>query len=125
MRVLLDTNIVLWLSKEGSYAQKDIQNIISKASEVYVSKASLWEIATKINIGKLKLKPDFFEKIEDTSYTFLDISKEHILDYMLLPAIHKDPFDKMLIAQARCEDMLLITADTNIVKYKVKTRLVE
>jgi PIN domain nuclease of toxin-antitoxin system len=80
---------------------------------------SVWEVTIKQAIGKLALPADLPERIRDSGFLHLSITLEHGIAAGRLPAIHRDPFDRMLIAQARLEDLTLVTRDAHIQKYDV------
>lgn len=111
MRVLLDTHLLLWaLSKPSKLSAATRKRII--AAEVYVSAASIWEISIKSGAGKLSADPDrVLAAIEPAGFILLPISSEHAAKVAQLPLLHKDPFDRMLVAQASVEPMLLLTND--------------
>ena len=91
-------------------------------NSVYLSSASLWEIAIKTSLGKLELKKSFEKLLVDlnsTDIVILQIENEYLKKLTALPAIHKDPFDRLIIATALAEDLTIITADENIQKYDV------
>ena len=121
MDILLDTHAVIWLFegnvKMSEKAKKSINNLESR---VYVSVASLWELAIKLKTGKLNFEgglDGFVRAIFDNEFILLEIEIEHIRELVNLPLIHKDPFDRMIIAQSKVENLLIVTADTNILKY--------
>ena len=90
---------------------------------IYVSIASLWEVAIKLGIEKLTFDDGFdgfVDAIHKNEFILLEVEPEHIRTSMYLPHIHRDPFDRMLIAQAIIKDMVIMTVDTNITKYEVK-----
>jgi PIN domain nuclease of toxin-antitoxin system len=111
VRVLLDTHLLLWaLSKPSKLSAATRKRII--AAEVYVSAASIWEISIKSGAGKLSADPDrVLAAIEPAGFILLPISGEHAAKVAQLPLLHKDPFDRMLVAQASVEPMLLLTND--------------
>jgi PIN domain nuclease of toxin-antitoxin system len=85
-----------------------------------VSAASIWEIRIKEGIGKIKLPTDFESIVEDAPFEHLSITSRHAHAVSELPLHHRDPFDRLLIAQARCENLQLLTHDRNLVVYDVK-----
>src|SRR5690606_23241889 len=88
----------------------------------FVSIASVWEMAIKVSIGKLKFEngfKNFLELIEENGFQILPISTEHALSLATLEFIHRDPFDRLLIAQAKVENLTIITSDENIKQYSV------
>jgi PIN domain nuclease of toxin-antitoxin system len=111
MRVLLDTHLLLWaLSSPEKLSKRARQRIDS--SEIYVSAASIWEISIKSALVKLKADPDeILGGIEAAGFNHLPIIGGHAAKVVELPPIHKDPFDRLLVAQARFEPMILLTDD--------------
>jgi PIN domain nuclease of toxin-antitoxin system len=117
VRILLDTHLLLWAfarpAKLSAAARKQIDT-----AEVYVSAASIWEISIKSALGKLAADPaDVLAAIEPAGFTLLDVTGEHAAKVALLPPLHKDPFDRMLVAQALIEPMLLLTNDAALRGY--------
>ena len=121
MKILLDTNILLWIAGSPEKIPENILNQIQDTQNtLFFSAASIWEIAIKHALGK----PDFsfdpltiYQALVENNYTELSITSSHATAIQHLQKIHKDPFDRMLIAQAIAENMLLMTADRTIVKY--------
>lgn len=125
MRVLLDTHIFLWLATDDRKAKKSLRTQIESATEVYVSAASVWEVAIKHALGKLDGDPvAFHQAIETFGFRELPITGEHTLAVAKLPPIHKDPFDRLLIAQAIAEPLTLFTADAVLEQYSALVRSV-
>lgn len=126
-RVLIDTHIFLWFFIEPNRISKQIQGFLEDnfANEIYVSHATAWEIAIKYGIGKLKLPqtPELFvpDRIIRANFLHLPIKIQHVLQVHNLPPIHKDPFDRLLVSQARVENLTILTADPNFAKYQIKT----
>jgi PIN domain nuclease of toxin-antitoxin system len=119
MRVLLDTHALLWAAFRKDLLSTRARKLIqSSSNEILVSAASAWEIATKYRLGKLLhaqiLVEDFIVKVTSAGYVLLSISAEHALRAGRLPADHKDPFDRMLAAQAIHEDLPLISNDEQL-----------
>lgn len=117
MRILLDTHLFLWAvsapSKLSATARKQID-----AAEVFVSAASIWEISIKSSIGKLDADPDeLLAGVEPAGFAMLPITGEHAAMVARLPPIHKDPFDRILVAQASVEPMILLTNDDTLRDY--------
>ena len=120
MRLLLDTHSLLWAIFEPKKLSIEAQEVIAnKNSVAYTSIASLWEIAIKRNLGRLDVPDNFFDAIEYGGYELLNITIPHIKDYTSLPLHHRDPFDRILIAQAISERLTLITRDKNIDQYDI------
>lgn len=124
MNLLLDTHTFLWFIDGSNELSTKIKNQITNPEITkYISIASLWEIAIKINNGKLKLDFSFEELrniIISNGFEILALDFEHILKITNLERIHKDPFDRIIIAQAQVEKLTIITRDANFKKYKVK-----
>jgi PIN domain nuclease of toxin-antitoxin system len=89
---------------------------------VFVSAATIWELAVKQAIGKLKEPADLPELVRDSGLTPVPITVEHAVVAGRLPMIHRDPFDRMLVAQARCLDLTVLTRDPYIARYAVSVR---
>jgi PIN domain nuclease of toxin-antitoxin system len=120
MRYLLDTHALLWaLGEPGALAPAARDTIASPTNLIFVSTASLWECAIKASIGKLALPEDFFDAISGTGYEVLQIRIPHLNVYRSLPMHHRDPFDRILVAQAKAEALTLITRDPEIAKYDI------
>jgi len=124
MKYLLDTHVIIWLAKKDNekLSSKSMEIIRSQDSQLFISIISFWEIALKMNNGKLVLGislDTLFDNIEKSGITITSIEKEYILRLSTLPPVHKDPFDRLLITTALIEDMTLLTADENNQKYDV------
>ena len=123
MRLLLDTHIFLWCIKDDIKLPKVTRSKISHGSEVYVSSASIWECAIKIKLKKLDGDIDkIVDAIADSGFLELPITAAHATFVSKLPDIHRDPFDRMLIAQAISEPLTFLTADEILSNY---SKLVE
>jgi PIN domain nuclease of toxin-antitoxin system len=119
MSLLLDTHVVLlWLTDDPTLSD-DIKARLDHEPHVYVSAATIWEVAIKQAAGKLLAPSGLPERIRDSGFTPLPIGFEHAIAAGRLPQIHRDPFDRMLIAQAKCEDLTLVTRDPHCQKYDV------
>lgn len=118
MRLLLDTHIFYWTLYERTRQPALAVKLILDADAVFVSAASLWEIAIKIRIGKLKGDIDqMIENLEPAGFFELPVSKHHAAQVAKLPLHHSDPFDRMLVAQAISEPMYLLTVDSQLPQY--------
>lgn len=122
MNLLLDTHAFLWaINNDPRLTPEARAAIVDGRNLVYVSAVSAWEIAIKRARGKLQLPPgDYLEQLRLYRFTPLSITTEHALAVEALPAHHNDPFDRMLIAQAREEKLTLVTHDRRINRYDVK-----
>jgi PIN domain nuclease of toxin-antitoxin system len=126
MRLLLDTCTFLWIASESPKVSKAaITAFLDRRNERYLSTASVWEIAIKYSTGKLKLpsRPErFIPQIRETSgIDLLDLDEDSALTVAKLPWIHRDPFDRVLVAQALVHGMTLLTSDDEIEQYAVRT----
>ncbi|MFT4155112.1 type II toxin-antitoxin system VapC family toxin [Parafilimonas sp.] len=125
MNILLDTHTLIWLFDEPEKLSKKVTAVIKDSNNSrIVSIASLWEAAIKTNLKKLELKLPFDKwELEISLYNFiiLDIKFQHLAYYTALPLLHKDPFYRILIAQAVYEELIIATTDEKITKYNVQT----
>jgi len=125
LRVLLDTHALLWwLSDDPALTRPARKTIADTRNTVIVSAASAWEIATKVRLGKLPtandLAADFTGHLDRDGFQLLAISAEHGIRAGLLPGPHKDPFDRMLIAQAQAENVPIISIESLFENYGVR-----
>ena len=117
MRVLLDTHLLLWALSEPSKLSKPVRRQI-EGNDVFASAASIWEISIKSALGNLKADPhEVLEAIEPAGFSILSISGLHAAKVGALPPVHRDPFDRMLVAQALTEPMILLTNDRVLASY--------
>lgn len=118
---LLDTHVLLWfLSGDGRMSNTSLRLVSSPDNRCFVSIASLWEIAVKIKIGKLNLSIEFRDLVNtlnDNNIETLPITFDHILETMNLEDHHRDPFDRIILAQAKHEVLTIISKDENFEKY--------
>ena len=125
MELLLDTHTFIWFFNGDEQLSSKAKKLIEDSKiNKFVSIASLWEIAIKIGLGKLTFNGNSSEIAElsiKNGFQILQISVDHIVAYETLELIHRDPFDRILIAQAIVEKMTIITKDDNIQKYRAKT----
>src|SRR5258708_14443670 len=118
MKYLLDTHIYLWWLSDSKKLVPSIRKEIENTDNtIFVSIVSFWEISIKLQLNKLPLKTSFHSLYENLQFNLLPLTIEHIFSLQNLPIIHKDPFDRILIAQAETEKLTLITNDTKIAKY--------
>ena len=126
MRLLLDTQLVLWWEAGSPRLPAELRTTVDQADAVLVSRASLWEVAIKVSIGKLRLNIERFAgNIEKHGFEWLDIRNAHLLAVTTLPLYpgHRDPFDRLLVAQSRSEPLLLLTADERLARYGERIRV--
>ena len=124
MKYLLDTHAFLWFVTDNDKLSSNARSIIKNSNnEVYFSAASAWEMSIKVRLGRLtieeELEPFIIKQLSENNFSTLSITIFHSIYTSKLPDIHKDPFDRMIIAQSQVEDMPLISKDKNIEKYKI------
>jgi PIN domain nuclease of toxin-antitoxin system len=118
MRLLIDTQIFIWAAMDSPRLGRKARYAMLDADEVVVSAASIWEIAIKTRLGKLEGDPaEFVAAIGASGFQELKISVKHAAKVHELPLYHRDPFDRLLIAQALVEPMRLLTADSVLAQY--------
>jgi PIN domain nuclease of toxin-antitoxin system len=125
MKYLLDTHTLIWFIEGDEKLPQKLRMIIETAeNQICVSIASFWEMAIKQSIHKLELNSsveDYISKVIENNMTIIPISFEHILKLTTLPFHHRDPFDRMLIAQTMVEQMTVISKDAHFSDYEVAT----
>jgi PIN domain nuclease of toxin-antitoxin system len=122
MRVLLDTHALLWaLADDDRLSVRAREVISSLENDVLVSAVSAWEIAIKSALGKLRVPDDLEQAVDAAGFVRKNIGFAPARRLRDLPAIHRDPFDRMLIAQAMEEGIPLVTTDGNITRYPIQT----
>lgn len=123
--VLLDTHVFLFLADEAERVPIEFRRAVDQADERYLSAASAWEMAVKSSLGKLRLpeSPDRYISSRSSQLLLrsLPISQRHATRAGGLPALHRDPFDRMLVAQALEESLVLLTLDPRVLQYDVRT----
>ena len=128
MKLLLDTHLLLWAASEPDRFSAEARALIEDPdNELLFSAASLWEIAIKSGLGRkdFHVNPRLLRRsLLDNGYTELPIGSEHAVAIDTLPPLHKDPFDRILIAQAMVEGILLLTNDTQLARYPAAVRQV-
>jgi len=123
MRYLMDTHAIIWMIEGSQNMSASIKEIIRNSeNSISISSISLWEIAIKMNIGKLNLGltlSELIHALKVRDFDFLQVEDEYLFGLSKLPMLHKDPFDRLLISTALAEEMTIITVDENIQKYNV------
>ena len=122
MNLLLDTHVLLWcLAAPHRLRRETRKKIEAPETVVFVSAASAWEIEVKRALGKLKVPADLEQQLQDKRFTELPVRVRHVRELRTLPELHRDPFDRMLVAQARYEGLTILTADEHLSRYGVPT----
>jgi len=122
MQLLLDTHVVLWWLADDERLSSEAREIIADPENaIFVSAASAWEVVIKQSLGKLRIDGDFEAEVRGNGFALLPISFSHAAEIGHLPPLHRDPFDRMLVAQSRVENLSLMTADTEILSYPTQT----
>jgi PIN domain nuclease of toxin-antitoxin system len=125
-RFLLDTHVLLWWLDDSPKLGPRCKELIGdQRNEVFVSAATTWEISIKKALGKLEAPEDIDSIVEDEGFSKLPISLYHCQLAGSLPVLHRDPFDRMLIAQAQSDGLILMTSAENIGLYKLRIRTPE
>ena len=128
MRLLLDTHVFLWLLAQPERLGNHIGTLQDPGNQLFFSAASSWEIAIKAQLGRLELPEDPKRYVPDRMRAIgtepLPIQHTHALAAGDLPPLHRDPFDRLLVAQARDLRLRIVTADSQIARYEVETLLV-
>ena len=120
-RILIDTHVLLWwLGDDAALGSETRKTIQAADNVVYVSAASIWEISIKKSLGKLKAPDDYEMILEEEGFETLPISIFHAEQAGALPPLHRDPFDRMLVAQAQAEGLVLMSGDRRISDYGVR-----
>ena len=124
MKLLLDTHTFLWFVNDSPKLSNHLKDLIEDPSNAsYLSVASLWEMSIKFNLGKLTLDPNYEEFVErEITTTFiklLNIELSHLKINAAIPFHHRDPFDRLIIAQSMTEDIPIVTLDSDFDKYSV------
>lgn len=118
MRLLLDTHAFLWWRAGSPELDAEAKAAITDAdNQIFISAAVGWEITIKRALGRLRFDGDVFDAVRDEGFDMLDITLKHTDAVKALPLLHADPFDRILIAQAKSESMTLMTRDARILGY--------
>ena len=125
MKLLIDTHAALWLFNEHENLPSAVkEHLLDEANELYISIASAWEIAIKHSLGKLREFSGgvkrFLFAVRKSAIEIITVLPQYVETVEELPYIHRDPFDRIIIATAICEDMSIVTTDKNIRNYDVK-----
>ncbi len=127
MRLLLDTHVLLWAAGKPERLSAEARSLLENpANQLLFSAVSLWEVAIKNDLGRddFKVDPRLLRRgLIDNDYFEVPVLGEHALQIAALPPIHRDPFDRMLVAQAQVEGMTLLTVDARVAEYPGPIRL--
>lgn len=119
---LLDTHVLLWLLNDKDRLSSQAQQTIDEPDgPLWFSAASIWEMSIKCSLGLLRVPDDLLRVLEVNEIDVLNITAEHGLAVASLPMLHRELFDRMLVAQAQIEQLTLVTRDQNIMQYDVRT----
>lgn len=123
MQILVDTHILIWFLEGNTLLSAKRQKLISASqNEVYISIASLWELAIKISIGKITLSKSLFQIIQQLDAENIEIFPilpQHVLHIETMPFHHRDPFDRLIIAQSQVDGLTLMSDDSEFVNYSI------
>lgn len=120
MNLLLDTHVLLWwLSDDERLGRAARAAIESPENACFVSAATVWEISIKRALGKLEVPEGIESTIDESGFSAMHVSAEHAWEVGRLPPIHRDPFDRMLVAQCVLEGLTLVTHDTGLGRYAI------
>ncbi|MGW3290696.1 type II toxin-antitoxin system VapC family toxin [Streptomyces sp. NPDC001002] len=119
MKLLADTHVVVWWLLDSPELSPEIKELLDTEPVAYISAVTPWELSVKMALGKLDAPADLPERARDCQLRPLSINLDHGVRAGVLPLHHRDPFDRMLVAQAQLEDLTIVTRDTWIPKYDV------
>jgi PIN domain nuclease of toxin-antitoxin system len=118
VRVLVDTHFLVWWAAGRKIPKQAASLIQDPANEIYASAASVWEIAIKVGLGRLDVDPaELARALDDGGFTALPVTIQHAIAVAALPVFHRDPFDRLLVAQSRVEHLSLLTQDKVLAEY--------
>ncbi len=120
-RYLLDSNVLFWLNSDPGRIAREVIAELDAAEEVYFSAASAWELSIKQSLGKLRMTGSISTFVARAGFVEIPVTTKFAEAAAKLPMHHRDPFDRVIVAQAMVEDLVLITADRRLEPYGVKT----
>lgn len=120
-RYLIDTHVLIWAMEGSPRLSAEQREVLARGENLLVSPAALWEIAAKIAKGKLALGDDVDAALAAAGCIELPITWAHARRLRTLPDLHRDPFDRIMIAQALVDDLILLSSDTDVRRYPVRT----
>jgi PIN domain nuclease of toxin-antitoxin system len=121
--LLLDTHVILWWLQDDPRLPDELKTRLDEDLDIFVSAVSIWEVTVKQSVGKLPDRADLVPAIR-ASFEHLPIGFDHAIRAGRLPLVHRDPFDRMLVAQAQCERLTLVSHDAVMQEYEVELLLV-
>ena len=122
MAFIMDAHVLIWVANDPHNLPSRVLSILNNPeNSVYISIASLWELRIQQSIGRLILPKNFFHLLHLSGYKILHITVDHLEKLLDLPLLHRDPFDRIIIAQALAEEFILISKDAMIQQYNVST----
>lgn len=127
MRLLLDTHFAFWWQTGDPRVTEEVRGMVEAADEVFVSRVSLWELTIKAGLGRVRIDLSVFaEQVDSMGFTWLPIENAHILTLTVLPTFddHRDPFDRLLVAQSMSEPLILLTVDGKLGRYGSTVRVI-
>lgn len=116
---LLDSHVLLWALYDSAKLPERYRTVLAGSAQTFVSAATVWEVEIKKKNGALPVPDKIWEQCAQTGHQFLPIDTAHARAAAMLPLHHRDPFDRMLIAQARLERLTIVTVDRDFAKYDV------
>jgi PIN domain nuclease of toxin-antitoxin system len=124
MKLLIDTQAIIWFAENNTQLSKTARTLMEDdANSCFVSMASFWEMSIKINLGKLTINgltlAEFIDEVDDSDFQTLAIERSHLLENTVLPLHHRDPFDRLIIAQAIEEGMPIVSSDVAFDAYAI------
>lgn len=122
MKLLLDTHVVLWWLLDDPRLAEEVKELIDTEAEVYLSAVSVWEIGSKQALGKLAGPVELLGVVDRCGLIELPVRSRHAVEAAQLRPLHRDPVDRMLVAQARCDGLTLLSRDPRIARYDVVMR---
>ena len=124
MGLLLDTHTLIWYAENSADLPARLVELISTTQVCYISRVTLWEVAIKVSIRKMEVEPNYTDWLQTMQQQFelLEITNDHLTTLRTLPHHHRDPFDRLLIAQAIHEDLTLLSRDAHFTDYSVRVQ---
>jgi len=125
MNILIDTQAIIWFAENNPHLSAKARSAMEdEGNDCFVSMASFWEISIKMNLGKLNINnlnlTEFMDEVAENGFPTLDVRRDHILENEKLPLYHRDPFDRLIIAQSIFESMAVISSDPSFDLYPIQ-----